>query len=64
MKEYEYRKESAACYLFCSLFLISFIGTILLFAELNGNSLVSSFPRFSWEMLIKWQDIKGIFDLR
>ncbi|PFA67075.1 hypothetical protein CN378_11905 [Bacillus sp. AFS015802] len=64
MKNDEYRKESISCYVFCLLFLLCFIGFILLCAEMSGNSLVSSFPRFSWDMMMKWQDIVEIFDLK
>ncbi|MGM0750758.1 MAG: hypothetical protein ACQET6_02445 [Bacillota bacterium] len=55
MRNYEYRNESIACYLFCSLFLLSFVGTILVSGELSGNSIISSVPNFSWDMMIKWK---------
>jgi hypothetical protein len=64
MKDNEFRMESIVCYVFCSLFLLCFIGLILISGEMSGNSLVSSFPRFSWDMMIKWQEIVEIFDLK
>ncbi len=64
MKDYEYRKETIACYLVCSLFLVCFFGLILISAEISGQSIFSSFPRFSWDMMIKWEDIVEIFDLK
>lgn len=64
MRNYEYRKESIACYVFCSLFLLSFVGAILISGEMSGNSIISSVPRFSWDMMIKWKDIVEIFDLK
>lgn len=64
MRNYEYRKESIACYVFCTLFLLCFVGVILLSGELRGNSIISSIPRFSWDMMIKWREIVEIFDLK
>lgn len=33
-------------------------------SELTGNSLSSLVPEFSRDMIIKWEDIKSIFDLK
>jgi hypothetical protein len=64
MKKDTYFRESLACYLFCTVFLIGFFGVMLIAAELSGNPLSSFIPEFSWDMMIKWEDIKAIFDLK
>ncbi|WP_034761986.1 hypothetical protein [Rossellomorea vietnamensis] len=64
MKKDTYFRESLACYLFCTVFLIGFFGVMFIAAELSGNSLSSFIPEFSRDMIIKWEDVKAIFDLK
>lgn len=63
MKKNTYLRESLACYLFCAVFLIGF-GVMFITAELSGNSLSSFIPEFSWDMIIKWEDVIAIFDFK
>lgn len=51
-------------YLFCAVFLIGFFCVMFITAELSGNSLSSFIPEFPRDMIIKWEDIKAIFDLK
>ncbi|CAN7525437.1 hypothetical protein [Rossellomorea sp. LjRoot5] len=64
MKKNTYLRESLACYLFCAVFLIGFFGVMFITAELSGNSLSSFIPEFSWDMIIKWEDVIAIFDFK